>query len=328
MSHEITEIDTQQGIEQAWHGLTKIEPKLSLENCWPSKWDYLTKPLVTSDGLATDFKILVPSDAQTEVLGVPFADSYTMFTNAKLIELLADGFKGSKAKLVSCGTVQRRAKRFFTFKLPELKAFKVGERQFEPFFNLFDAIDKTQPLMARTSNTCIVCANTFAMAKAQKGQTLNVHLRHSRNAAAKLEGLSEAIENAIGQQAEFKAEFEKLMNAPIDEVKAEKFFVGFLARGEELSTRSENQSKRMLQLFNGGAGNNGKNLADVFSATTDYYTHESSGGDDLMKQFTSSEFGSGSRMKGEVWDILTEPKRPRVAELIKAGEKSMSLAAA
>jgi len=61
-------------------------------------------------------------------------------------------------------------------------------------------------------------------------------------------------------------------------------------------------------LFQRGAGNNGETLLDAFSAVTDYYSHESSGGADQpgfrMKQTISSEFGSASRKKQDFFNAL------------------------
>jgi uncharacterized protein (DUF736 family) len=61
-------------------------------------------------------------------------------------------------------------------------------------------------------------------------------------------------------------------------------------------------------LFNGGAGNNGETLLDAFSAVTDYYSHESSGGEDQpgfrTKQYLSSEFGSAAKKKQDFFRTL------------------------
>jgi hypothetical protein len=37
--HNITDIDKQEGIEDAWHHLTVIRPDFSMDNNWLREWD-------------------------------------------------------------------------------------------------------------------------------------------------------------------------------------------------------------------------------------------------------------------------------------------------
>ena len=75
-----------------------------------------------------------------------------------------------------------------------------------------------------------------------------------------------------------------------------------------MSSRTFNTVTRLAELFQRGAGNNGETLLDAFSAVTDFYSHESSGGADQpgfrVKQALSSEFGSASRKKQDFFSNL------------------------
>ena len=69
-----------------------------------------------------------------------------------------------------------------------------------------------------------------------------------------------------------------------------------------------NTVNRMGELFLSGRGNRGETLADAFSAVTDYYTHESSGGTNVMRQVMSSEYGAGNQNKQDFWQVVRNPE--------------------
>ena len=75
----------------------------------------------------------------------------------------------------------------------------------------------------------------------------------------------------------------------------------------------------MIELFKTGKGNKGENFADLFQGITDYYTHESAGGEDVQKQINSSEFGNAAAMKSFAYVLLGDDKR--TASTIKIGNK-------
>jgi hypothetical protein len=134
-------------------------------------------------------------------------------------------------------------------------------------------------------------------------------------------------------------QFAKLLTAlaeiPLDETTAKQFLVGFLYAHDqhmiddetpqteidkiEVSTRRMNQVGRMIELFKIGKGNKGENFADLFQGMTDYYTHESAGGDNVQKQIDSSEFGNAAAMKSFAYVLLGNDKR--TASTIKIGKK-------
>lgn len=66
----------------------------------------------------------------------------------------------------------------------------------------------------------------------------------------------------------------------------------------------------MVTLFQDARqGNHGRDAADLFSAVTDYYTHESSSGEDKQRQFVSSEYGAGLQRKQDFFAVLQDGER-------------------
>ena len=112
------------------------------------------------------------------------------------------------------------------------------------------------------------------------------------------------IAQAVSSHADFGNDFLQLFSREVSQDHAKMIMYAFLSTAK-LSTRVYNAvNESIFPLFVSGKGNKGENLADVFSAFTDYYTHESAGGDDKMKQFVSSEFGNGATKKQEAMKFL------------------------
>lgn len=321
MAHEIQKVDIQQGREMAWHNLTQIKTDLSIGNCWLNDWDVEKRKLFLEGNIETDYHLLVASDDPKIKIGVPFADSYVPITNSAFIDCISDAISGIDGlQLESAGSIMGRNRVFASFSISKAN-FTSGNRDFEAFLNFSNAHDKGTPFLANTSNTCIICSNTYNANLRHKGKNVNVRVRHTKNASIKLENIEEIVAGALGAQAEFKTIFDSLADIKTNEKEARQVFAGFIGGGSEMSTRSINTVDRLTGLFNRGAGNKGENRSDIFSACTDYYSHESSGGENRMKQFVSSEFGSGANKKREFLNLIDT----EFDTLVKKGELSLSL---
>ncbi len=345
MSHEIMEHDVQEGIEQAWHGLTTVNPELSLENCWLRTWDYVEKPIVV-DGKPSRFAILGVTDDATDILNpnnpeselnprvsLTVGKSFSRHTfkpvfNAKLIELLDKATKGKDMRLVSDGTVMQRGRQFLSFALGD--SYRSGGREFKPFFNIGNGNDMSSPLWQNISNTCTVCNNTFQMNMGQAG--LIQEVKKTKYSELVLADFSKAARVMLAGQKEFAEMFDALAVQEVTEEAARQFLVGFFHANKQntpLATKTANNVDAIVKLFHTGAGNEGKNLADLFSALTDFYTHLSASaqGDTKAnwKNFVSSEFGSAREEKQRAWMLINvDGERTKMRKL---GMRIMKLTA-
>jgi hypothetical protein len=233
-------------------------------------------------------------------------------------------------QIVSVGTVADRSKGFISVKLDE--AFTAASRLTEPLLNLIWGHGGNISLIARSGFTVTVCENTFNVNLGRKGKDFNLSLKHTKNALDRIQNMNEAIQNYAGVVAEFKAAMDSFEAVSCDEENARKIIGGVIVPDSfekelTVATRTRNNIDRMVTLFGKGAGNTGSNLADVFNAATDYYSHESSGGDnDRTKQFVSSEFGAGQRMKETFFNVLSD--EDSLASVKTRGEKVMLAIAA
>jgi hypothetical protein len=127
----------------------------------------------------------------------------------------------------------------------------------------------------------------------------------------KISEMGVAIETMLRYQANFAKSFRVLDETECNETTARNFFAGFVGTpNEPLSARAEGNIDDLIRLFKDEAkGNKGETFADLFSAITDFYTHEAASGKGdqaaLWKNYLSSEFGSGKKMKAKAWEMLT-----------------------
>jgi hypothetical protein len=137
----------------------------------------------------------------------------------------------------------------------------------------------------------------------------------------------EGIQNLISNRALFCSELDIMGQKKVTEDIALAFASGMIAAAaaEEngISKRAQNTSEQLVKLWKKGAGNQGENRLDLFSAFTDYYTHDHSGRG-RQQQFVSSEFGSGQRTKERVFDALRNDDT--FAETVKRGEQLILVA--
>lgn len=326
--------DIQVGLEQAWHGQTKVVKEVNFSDAFPFEierveltplegWSYFR---CTDDG---------------KPAGVPVRESYVALTNERFWEIVNNAVGGSGATIESAGTVFDRCRRFITVKLgTDIDSFNVGERQFKNRFSLLDSIDGTTNFYGVNSSTCVVCSNTFQMAMNDKSGEFRFRLRHSKNLVPKIENMEKAIDSFIGVTAQFKKAMEDISSIPLKLDDARALFAGWMSGEEkEMSTRTYNTVGRLTDLFSSGAGNRGETMLDGFSAVTDYYSHESSGGEEKagfrMKQTVSSEFGSGSRKKLEFFRSIFDTSKEEpvyntrgVKKLIETGKRALKAAEA
>lgn len=305
--------DVQVGLEMAWHGGTKVVDIVKREDAFPYEIERL--PLFVQDGEPLEGWSYFRCSDDQQPAGVPVPESYTAINNERFWEISNNAIGGSGAVIESAGTLFNRCRRFITVKLgTDMDEFKVGERTFKNRFSLLDSIDQSTNLYGVNSSTCVVCSNTFAIAMADRSGEFRFKLRHSKNLVPKIENMEKAIDNFVGVSAQFKKALEIANSVPVKADEARSLFAGWaVADTGGISSRTYNTVGRLTDLFNGGKGNRGETLLDAFSAVTDYYSHESSGGEDQpgfrMKQALSSEFGAGNRKKQEFFGALFVSKK-------------------
>jgi len=332
MADRIYQYDKQQGREQAWHGKTEIVTDLTLDQNWLRTWDLVPVPM-EKRGKPSKWTILECSDlGEALEIGQPYnPGTFQPVNNAAFLDMVKASIGGTGHRLVSVGSLRNRGRVFASIELIGMEKFKAAGREFGAFLNFGNGHDKSSVLWVNTSNICTVCDNTFTCNlvnvenKAVKvdDDNLRITQRHTKNVVLRLPAVADLIDRAIGVQAEFKLEMDKLAEMAIDASGATQLFAGFVGRNipvanrkNGLSTRSFNTVTKLGDLFLNGKGNRGETLADTFQATTDYYSHYSSGGDNVYRQIISSDYGAGNVAKQAFWGMVRDPDlRQKTREL-------------
>lgn len=356
MSHEISSIDKQQGRAMAWHGLTEVREDLTLADNWLRTWDVEHETLFTGKGLpimaeeGQQWSVLRCSDNPAILIGRPFnPGTFVPITNAEFLDLIAKAVAGVDYQVESVLSCKERGRVAVSLRLGDAPKYQIGDREFEAFLSFGQGHDQSCQLYAVTSNICTVCNNTFTMNLQHQGGMVNLKIKHTKNVKAEIVNLPEIIAATIETQAAFAAAFAGLAEVQVKHSEAKAFLVGALvstfkpeailapdfalpvstdaATGEKtpwtIPTRTVNRVDRMLELFHDDRkGNHGRDLSDVFSAITDYFTHESAG-EDPEKQFTSSEFGAALKAKQELFSLITDVDRRTL--VTQAGDKLLGL---
>ena len=214
-------------------------------------------------------------------------------------------------KIVSVGSVCGRTKVFVSLKIEGHDKFTTGGREFQEYMNFGNSFDQSSALWVNNSNVCIVCNNTFSYNLFSPETKPFEKVRHSGNIQVKLDNLSGAIENFILSQNEFKEKFNHLAEKKVSDEFADNVFAGWVVDQKQLESESISAAsiyaiRNLSQLYRTGAGNGNSTLADMFSAVTDYYTHNERG----KNRFTNnriyySDYGTGLRRKQHFWNVLT-----------------------
>ena len=293
--------------------------EITFENAFP--YEFERQPLydanenhVSMNG--TKWYGLTCSDTQ-EFTGKPIPESYQHLTNQRFWEIVQNAVGGTDAKVENVGTFKNRARRYITVALgTDMDQFYVGQREFKNRFCLLDSIDMSSSLYGVNTSVCIVCQNSFNAAMQDKSGLFRFKVRHSKNMIDGIENMEKGIESFIGVSKQFKHALQVAETVPVNREEASEAFTGWIMKDSKdkvMSTRTRNTVERLGNLFVTGAGNRGETLLDAFSAVTDYYSHESSGGQDKdgfrMKQNESSNFGAGNRAKHDFFKhLFTTPK--------------------
>lgn len=312
-----------------WHKLTEVQEVITLDDNWLRKWDIVPAVLSKRTMRAgssvveeTKWRVLECPDVPDLEIGSAYnSETFRPITNAEFLKLVGDSIAGTDHKIASVGSVRNRGRVFLSIELVGKEKFTAAGRPFSAYLNFGNGHDKSSVLWANTSNTCTVCDNTFsfnlfAVENAKTEQTeLAIRQRHTPNAVLRFPEIAKLIDKAVGVQAEFAKAFDSLAQQPCDTNTARQLFAGHIGRELTtpkaieggLTTRGVHKVGRLTELFLTGRGNHGKDMSDVVSAVSDYYTHESVRGGDMARQFASSEYESGASLKREFLNIMTAP---------------------
>lgn len=259
--------------------------------------------------------------------------------NEELFDLFTKALEGSQYKICSLMTLDGRVQFAIDATSGEMKA---GSRTIKPFVGLHRSFGGKGALQICGHSTVMQCANTTALFLSETARADDVmKARNTLGIFDKLPEIKRTLDKIYGVTGEFAAAMAESENVKVTTEAAVNGFVGFLGQGRkdfQLSAKAIGRANRLLELFKTGKGSSGgNNLADWFNAATELFTHESAGRIDLnlkaeaqtesrVKQYMSSEFGSGRNIKSDLATVCFKgpvPNKFAVANFAKEGRAAI-----
>jgi phage/plasmid-like protein (TIGR03299 family) len=263
-------------------------------------WEAKKIPLVaqiTEDGNEGDESI-IKTTLKTDSFGIfrsdnnkhlgTVKDRYEVFQNKELAGVIVDACDGLDLEVRKGGLLAGGKKVFLQIALPDEK---VGNSGIKRYLTALNSHDGSCSIGFGTTNTVIVCKNTFysAMRDVQ-------NIRHTQSYSEKVEKAMQRIRQAIVGENLLMDNFKRMSDIKI---KDEQFIVDLVSKvlsidkGEEASTRKTNQVRVMADNIRTDINIHGDNLWGLFNGITRYTNHSQVKSD---KSLENVMVGQGSRI--------------------------------
>lgn len=322
--------DIHNGMEQAWHGLAIVRPENELRIFSGGALDFsvMESDLFDADMTKVDgFRKVqaVRPDGKRGFYNV-VKDSYTIIQNKAIFDALMLAIYGVKGKVTYCGSIEGGKRCFINFE-PDGNQWRDKEGlEHKTVLSIVWGHDTVTPVIVNCSDVRIVCANTLRLALAMGEKVFK--LRHTKNAALKIEGMERIIEGLFVSARQYNESIEQLGNQRINAAELQAFVFSQTVNKDKdgkLATRGLNNANEVIDLFFHGRGNKGNNKSDILNAFTEFYTHGSKESNrDASTVWQSSEFGAYANIKKDVYTTLCDADA--YADALTLGRELVKLA--
>ena len=314
--HEIENLDKIVSLGKTWHGLETIVPKIEF-NTSGLDWNIAKRSIKTAKGIKIpDYSAIVCQD-NDHVISVQKA-SYEVIQNSRIWEALEKSLEGVDHTIQVTGSLRNRSRVFISISLDEKQEYVVNREKFKNELVFVTSHDGSLALEAYDTSVRVVCSNTLNWSRMPENRgSIKLRVRHTKNNDIYIGKMEEALEDLFEKRDEFYLRYKKLTEQPMTLDLANKVAVGLIAGKDKISTRAQNVSNRIVELFQSGQGNEGKTRADFLNGVTEYYTHECSEND--AKRFDSNEYGVASKRKIEALGTLLNDET--LNQIAKRGEE-------
>lgn len=260
-------------------------------------WEVQKRPVWTADALNQPVQIedkfaVVRSDTD-KVLGIVGAN-YEFVQNNVLKGLIAPMVEEGVLTVENQGTLNHGGKVFIQALIN--KEYRVLGEDYKGYITLLNGHVGTASVGIGTSNTRVVCGNTYKMANADLSEKFRHHagvnervlestavLNYVDNAMRIYAQHVDALATARCTAGKFETALEKIFEKRVDQIK---------------------QIDQLNRLFYAGAGNSGQNYYDAFNAVTDFASHKGNAGS--ATRFSYANFGVGAKLADRAMKVLTE----------------------
>jgi phage/plasmid-like protein (TIGR03299 family) len=215
-------------------------------------------------------------------------ERYEIFQNSELAGTLVDACDGLDLEVKRGGTLKGGKKVFLQIVLPETT---IGNSGIMRYLTAMNSHDGSSSIGFGTTNTVIVCTNTFhkAMSDVQS-------IRHTISYSQRIKEAVESIKMAVVGENQLMDEFKRMADIKIEDDKYVVDLVSKIFKADKDSvgsTRKVNQVTQMAQDIRKDIGIHGNNLWGLFNGITRYTNHSAVQAD---KALESVMVGTGQKM--------------------------------
>ena len=287
--------------ETPWHGLGERlievpDTKTAIIKAGLD-WSVKTVPLYTAEGVKVD-SLGVQRESDGSILGV-VGPRYTPLQNSEAFSFFDPFVESGLVQLETAGSLCSGGKIWILARIAENSDTEIIKGDaVRKFLMLSNSHDGTTAVRVGFTPVRIVCANTLRMA--HDGSSELIRVRHGLSVKANIDALRDTI-NIANRAFEATADqYRLLAQKQINAEDLEKYVKTVLGvkvdADGEISTRAQNQVDAVIQLFEGGRGQNIQGVSGTlwaaYNGVTEFLTHEAQG--DATKRYQSLWFGQNA----------------------------------
>ena len=195
-------------------------------------------------------------------------DRYEIFQNKEMAETIVEAANGLNLEVQKGGELQGGKKVFLQVALPQ---DSVGNSGIKRWLTAMNSHDGSSSIGFGTTNTVIVCTNTFHYAMKDVSK-----IRHTASYSQRVKDAIESIKMSIQGESLLMDNFKRMADTKVED---DKFVIDLVSKildvnpNEKASTRKANQVRKMAEDISTDINIHGDNLWAVFNGITRYTNH-------------------------------------------------------
>ena len=275
-----------------------FENVMSLLDATGLNWEVKKEQVIHPSGLTTGhyglFKYEI-DEAEPKQCFAMVKDRYQVFSNFALADTLLRATEQLDISINRGGQLESGAKVFLQAKLDDVY---IGKSDIKRWITVLNSHDGSSAIGFGSSNTVVVCENTFYMAHKELSK-----FRHTVSAQQRIDTAIENLQKSMIQDAKLYDNFERMSklrpNENVVQAVIDKMFTidSRNTTTADISTRKANQLRQFAQAYTIERDLEGDTLWGLFNAVTRYTNH--------MVPHSSAEDKTGYIMTGGGFDINT-----------------------
>lgn len=263
-------------------------------------WEVTKEPLISSIDQSPTPMYGNFKKTSREFLGA-VRDRYAVYQNWQLAESLILAADTLNLNYSDGGELHKGRKVFLQAELPETH---IGKSAVKRNLTAINSHDGSTCIAFGSSNTVIVCENTFF--RAYKDLT---KFRHSVAAPERVKALAMDMNAAINADNVLIANFKHMADVPLRDEMVEKvirkvFNVSGQDKQDDISTRKFNMVQKFADALDTEIQLEGKTVWGLFNAVTRYTNHIASAGYDAEAKQTYLMSGGGYHLSNLTYELL------------------------